>query len=141
MYRVLIPVIFFIFTSWQLKAQDCDSIELNFFEMRTCVADEVTKLDEQLSNALTELKLIIPKAYSFAPDNTEATRSEVLSALDKSQASWSSMVAIDCELSFNLARGGNGTGAPHALNQCLVVHYKFRLAQTYERIKQINAVL
>jgi uncharacterized protein YecT (DUF1311 family) len=141
MYRVLIPATFISLISWQLNAQDCDSIELSFFEMRTCVADEVAELDKQLSYALSELKLVIPKAYSANPDNNEATSSEVLEALDKSQISWSKMATIDCDLSYNLARGGNGTGAPHALNQCFALHYKFRLAQINERVKQIKEVL
>ena len=141
MYRVLIPTIFLIIASLQLNAQDCDSIELSFFDMRICMADKAADLDKQLIKAISELKLIIPKAYLASPENNEATTMEVLNAINKSQASWSSMVSVDCDLSYNMARGGTGTGAPHAINRCLVLHYKFRLAQINERVKQIKEVL
>ena len=141
MYRVFIPTIFLIITSLQINAQDCDSIELSFFEMRICMADKVAELDKQLANSLSELKLVIRKAYLASPENNEATTQDVLIALNKSQSSWSNMVSVDCDLSYHMARGGNGSGAPHALNRCLARHYKFRLAHINDRVKQIKDVL
>ena len=141
MLRILISALFLAFTSLHLYAKDCDSIDLNFFEMRLCFADKVSGLDKQLSNALSDLQLVIAKAYSNAPENNEASLQEVLVALDKSQNSWKIMVDADCDLSYNLARGGNGTGAPLAVSRCLSQHYQIRLDQIFARVNDIKETL
>ena len=141
MFRIIISGFLLIISSLHANAQDCDSIELSFYDMRICMAEKVSDLDKQLIDAVLELQLIIPKAYSTSTTVDESTTEEVLASLNKSQAVWSSMVSVDCELSYEMARGGSGSAAPLAFNQCLVLHYSFRLTQINDRIKEINNML
>ena len=82
---------FLIFSSYLLSLSatsnevNCNSDNLSFYEDRICEAKKAQSLEKELNKSLQEIKTLIPMAYQIKPDNGEASSSELLLLLEKSQ--------------------------------------------------------